>query len=160
MTSNSVHGRIDIEALLSCESAKELVNSKEFYTLLELYCHDIGQANPQFEEFLNVYFNDEGYVDIWRIPQLMIDASSENRRLHTLFDSEEFRDTFRHFLTGLYNFCLGACQSSLYMKTDSSSSHITLLSLKTRQRFLGTLMAAFINVMENIENCDRVEKIA
>jgi hypothetical protein len=157
MTTINVSGQITNEDLLLCDSTKLLMNCRDFYILLERFCNGIGKSNPQYDEFLNLYFNDEGYVDIWRIPHLMLDAFNQNLKFHKVLQYEEFRITFHQFLTELYNFCLSECQSSLMVKPDSSSTQTTLRDFKIRQQFLSTVMATFINVMENIENYEKAE---
>jgi len=157
MTTTHVPGQINSEELFLCESTKGLMNCREFYGLLERFCNKIGEASPHYNEFLNVYFNDEGYVDIWRIPHLMLDAFNQNLKFHKLLEFEEFRTTFQQFLAELYNFCLSECQTGLYVKPDPISTQSTLKNLRVRQQFLNTLMGTFISVMENIENYDKVE---
>jgi len=78
MTTINVSGQITNEDLLLCDSTKLLMNCRDFYILLERFCNGIVKSNPQYDEFLNLYFNDEGYVDIWRIPHLMLDAFNQN----------------------------------------------------------------------------------
>ncbi len=153
----TTNGQINSEELFLCESTKGLMNCSEFYILLERFCNEIGKSSPKYDEFLNLYFNDEGYVDIWRIPHLMIDAFNQNLKFHKVLECEEFRSTFHQFLTELYNFCLNECQSSLFVKPDTSSSQRTLHNLRIRQQFLNTLMGTFIRVVENIENYDKEE---
>ena len=157
MTTANLPSQSNREELLLCESAKGLINSREFYILLERFCNAIGESNPQYAEFLNLYFNDEGYVDIWRIPHLMIDAFSNNLKFHKLLEYESFRISLHHFLTELYNYCLSECQASLYVRPDPLSSQTTLLNLKIRQQFLNTLMLTFISVIENIEYYEKTE---
>ena len=157
MTTANVPGQITSEDLFLCESTKSLMNCREFYILLERFCNKIGETSPQYDEFLNLYFNDEGYVDIWRIPHLMLDAFNQNLKFHKLLEFEEFRTTFHQFLAELYNFCLSECQTGLYVKPDPISAQNTLINLRIRQHFLNTLMGTFISAMENIENYDKVE---
>lgn len=160
MTTQKLSSQISGDELLLCGSVKGLMNCKEFYILLEQFCNEIGKTSPRYDEFLNMYFNDEGYVDIWRIPHLMLDSFNQNLKFHKMLEFEEFRITFHQFLTELYNFCLSECHSSLLVKPDLLSSQNTLRSFKTRQQFLSTLMGTFINVMENIENYDKAETSA
>jgi len=157
MTTANVPGQTNSEDLFLCESTKTLMNCREFYIILERFCNTIGKTSPQYDEFLNLYFNDEGYVDIWRIPHLMLDAFNQNLKFHKLLEFEEFRTTFHQFLAELYNFCLSECQTGLYVKPDPISTQSTLKNLRVRQQFLNTLMGTFISVMENIENYDKVE---
>jgi len=160
MTTANVPGQTNSEDLFLCESTKRLMNCREFYIILERFCNTIGKTSPQYDEFLNLYFNDEGYVDIWRIPHLMLDAFNQNLKFHKLLEFEEFRTTFHQFLTELYNFCLSECQTGLCVKPDPISTQNTLNNLRVRQQFLNTLMGTFISVMENIENYEKVEMTA
>lgn len=157
MTTN-YSGKTNIEELFLCESTKGLMNCREFYGLLERFCNKIGEASPKYDEFLNLYFNDEGYVDIWRIPHLMLDAFNQNLKFHyKLLESKAFKNDFHQFLAELYNFCLSECQTGLHVKPDSISSQSMLNNLKVRKQFLNTLMGTFISVMENVENYEKVE---
>lgn len=157
MTTTHVPAQNICEELFSCESTTGLMNSREFYGLLERFCSEVGNSSQQYNEFLNAYFNDEGYVDIWRIPHLMLDAFNQNMKFHKLLEFEEFRSAFTQFLTELYNFCLSECQAGLYVKPDPISTQNTLNNLRVRQRFMNTLTGTFIGVMENIENYDKAE---
>ena len=157
MTTINVPGQIRNEELILCGSIKGLMNCREFFILLERFCINIGKKSPKYDEFLNLYFNDEGYVDIWRIPHLMIDVFNQNLKFYTVLECEEFRTTFHQFLTELYNYCLSECQTGLYVKPDSISTQSTLNNLRIRQQFLNTLMETFISVIENIENYDKAE---
>ena len=157
MTATSEPGQINSEELFLCESTRGLMNCREFYILLERFCCGIGKARPQYDEFLHQYFNDEGYLDLWRIPNLMIDAFNQNLKFHKVLEFEEFRVTFHQFLADLYNFCLSECQPGLYLNPELSSTHSTVNRLRIRQQFLNTLMVTFINVMENVNNYSKVE---
>ena len=159
MTAKNLPGQINSEELFLCESTKELMKCREFYILLERFCCDIGKDRPQYEEFLHRYFNDEGYLDLWRIPNLMIDAFNQNLQFHKVLEFEEFRATFHQFLAELYNFCLSECQPGLYLKPEQSSAQSTLNRLRIRRQFLFTLMDTFIDVMENVKSYSKAEMI-
>ena len=156
MKTINVPGQINSEKMFLCESAKGLMNCQEFYILLERFCNGIAKDEPHYDEFLNQYCNDEGYVDIWRIPHLMTDAVNQNLKFHKVLECDRFRNTFNQFLTELYNFCLSECQTSLYVKPDPLSPHNTLHLLRIRQQFMNTLMVTFIKVIENVENYSKV----
>jgi len=143
--------QINFEELFLCETASDLMSCGEFYILLERFCNHIRKSDSQYDEFLNYYFNDEGYLDIWRIPHLIIDTFNQNLKAHEVLGFKEFRNTFLKFLAEFYNFCLSECKFGLYVKSDLSSLNI-LHQLRIRQKFLETLMVTFINVMDNIEN--------
>jgi len=157
MTTANVTGQIYSEEHFLCETTKVLMNCKEFHIMLERFCNKIGETYPQYDEFLNQYFNDEGYVDIWRIPHLMIDAFNQNLKFHKLLECDDFRNTFHQFLTELYNFYLAECQAGLYVKPDPISTQSTLNNLRVRQQFINTLMGTFISVLENVGNYDKAE---
>ncbi len=157
MTANNVASQVKSEELFLCESAQGLMNCKAFHILLEMFCIGIAKINPHIDEFLNLYFNDEGYVDIWRIPHLMIDIYNQNLNFHKVLKCGAFRTSFHHFLTELCVFCLSECHPSLNVKPDLSSSQNSLHNLRIRQQFLNTLMITFINVIENIENYGKAE---
>lgn len=156
MTITKVSDQSYSEVLVLCESTRCLMNCRAFYTLLERFCSRISETAPQYDEFLNRYFNDEGYIDLWRIPHLMLDAFNQNMKFHKVLECEVFRKTFHQFLTELYNFCLIECQTGLFVKPDPTSTQNTLNNLRIRHQFLNTLMDTFINVMENIDNYNKV----
>lgn len=136
MTTTNVPSQINSEELSSCQSTKELMSCREFYILLELFCNDIGKPKLQDDGFLNLYFNDEGYVDIWRIPNLMIDAFNQNLKFNKVLDCEKFRSAFNQFLTELFNFCLSECQPNLLVRSDPSFSKKHFINSETDNNFL------------------------
>jgi hypothetical protein len=157
MLSTSVNRPSRKSEMLLCDSTKLLINSREFYVLLESFCNSIIKDNQHYDDFLNRYFNDEGYIDIWRIPHLMIDAFNHNLKFHKVLESDEFRHIFHQFLAELYNFFLCECQPRLLVEPEQANPQDIVYDLRVRQQFLNTLMYTFINVMENIENDDNAE---
>lgn len=104
MNMTNVQIKMGREELFFYESAKDLMNNKEFYILLERFCNKISKTNSQYNNFLNHYFNDEGYVDIWRIPHVIADIANNRVDSNKVIGCEEFRTTFSSFLSEFYNF--------------------------------------------------------
>lgn len=91
----------------NCRNAKELLNSKYLYIFLEEYSNIKTKESPEYDNFINRYFNDEGYADIWRIPHLLTDLLSDNFTYHaSLLNDEAFRMTFISFIGEFYNYFL------------------------------------------------------
>jgi len=137
-----------------CEPQKGLLSCSEFYILLERFCNGIAIDQPEYEGFLQQYFNDEGYIDIWRIPNVMLDALQRNMKFNRVFQHKDFRDTFHRFIADLYDFCIREClletQPAHHEANDSASD--TAQRLRVRHRFLDELMTTFAQVLENIEH--------
>lgn len=137
-----------------CEPQKSLLSCSEFYDLLERFCNGIVIDRPEYEDFLQRYFNDEEYIDIWRIPHVMMDALQRNMKFNRVFQHKEFRDTFHRFIADLYDFCIKEClleTRPAYQEASTSASD-TAQHLRGRHRFLDELMTTFAQVLENIDN--------
>ncbi len=94
---------VSLETIQTCDNLLSLVNCPAFYSVLEQFRHDA--ACLAHERFLQLYLNDAGYVDIWRIPHMMLDAVQNRLATHKLQDEREFRRLFHGFLTALYDWC-------------------------------------------------------
>ena len=78
----------------SYEELTRILSDRELYILLERFCNQLTVAKSEYESFLQFYFNDEGYVDIWRIPHVMMDVLLHRTKFSRVFDNREFRKTF------------------------------------------------------------------
>lgn len=139
---------------MTCDPRKNLLSCGGFYHLLERFCNDIVTEQPEYEDFFQRYFNDEGYVDIWRIPHVMIDVLQRNMKFNRVLQHKEFREIFHRFIVELYDFCIKEC----LLETPATQQHgysaiDTAQRMRARHRFLDELMSTFALVLENIE-CD------
>ncbi|MCG8499920.1 MAG: hypothetical protein MJB12_05870 [Firmicutes bacterium] len=90
-----------------CQNASEMLKSKSLYILLERFSNTVIKENPEYGDFLNRYFNDEGYIDIWRIPHLLLDLTNGKADCHAvLLDDEIFKIKFMSFIGKFYNYCI------------------------------------------------------
>lgn len=131
-----------VETIQSCANLNELVNCNAFYSLLESFQrHDAGAAH---DRFLQLYLNDEGYVDIWRIPHLMLDAVHRRLGNHKLHDEREFRVLFHQFLASLYDWCLTqACSEDQTQAMPAEAGRVAVVP----HAATGTLPQVFLQVM-------------
>ena len=146
------------ETLWSCGTAQELVNCRDFYVLLEKFCNTIVEDLPEYSVFLNRYFNDEGYVDIWRIPHLIIDAVQHNLKSHKILEEEAFRIMFHRFISELYNYCLMECQFGYPVYLAKAEARDVVQAFRTRQSQVNALTDIFVQVMESIEIYEKMER--
>ena len=133
MTNN---GNAGDTSVLACSNLHELVNCGTFYSLLETF--HLQDDCVAHEAFLQRYLNDEGYVDIWRIPHLMLDTVQQKLGNHKLHDDKTFRILFHEFLAALYAWCLS--QNTPGGEAPSASD-------RTGQHDTGALSAIFSEVM-------------
>lgn len=148
------------DTMRSCTSVQELVNCKEFYGVLEKFCNLIFERKSVHGDFLNLYFNDEGYVDIWRIPHLMIDAVHQNLKLHQLMEEEAFRHKFHSFLAEMYDYCLMEIQTGYPEAIMKAKPQEVVDALRARQAYINSLTDIFIHVMESVEKKGSMEMSA
>lgn len=133
-------------------SGMELIQSKNFYILVERFCNIISKEDAQFDLFLNNYFNDEGYVDVWRIPHLLIDIHRGNVEFHrNTMECEEFRCFFPRFLGLFYNYCLSEYKPYLIADINLNEGKMAVLQIKKNQQLMNIVMDTYSRVLENIE---------
>ena len=104
-----------------CEELAPIFSDRELYTFLERFSNQVKTTKPEYESFLQNYFNDEGYVDIWRIPHAMIDVLLHRTHYNRVFDSREFCKTFHRFVRDLLVFRSKECHRTLarYLHTPA-----------------------------------------
>ncbi|NCA98005.1 MAG: hypothetical protein EOM08_03965 [Clostridia bacterium] len=130
----------------------DVLSNREFYFLLEKFCLEQIRETAGYDRFLNQYFNDEGYVDLWRIPNLMLDVIQQNVKFQANMAKPEFRTTLQSFVADLYTFCLKAIPTFPASTTEKSDVpvSVSLQNLKAQQHFVQSLMATFIQVLEQL----------
>ncbi|NSW89988.1 MAG: hypothetical protein HPY74_04755 [Firmicutes bacterium] len=141
-----------------CDTGKDLIQSKNFYILMERFCNIISKEDAQFDLFLNKYFNDEGYVDVWRIPYLLMDIYNCNFKFHSkTLDSYEFKSYFTRFLGLFYNYCLSEYKPYLIDEHNLNEEKRTVLQIKTNQHLMNIVMDTYSRIIENLESYKRAE---
>ena len=128
----------------------DMLSNREFYFLLEKFCLEQVREDSGYHSFLNRYFNDEGYVDLWRIPNLMLDVIQQNTQFQAHMAEAEFRATFQTFVADLYNFCLNAIPEFSPTQRNDALEAVSLQQLKMQQQFVQSLMETFIQVLEHL----------
>lgn len=135
-----------------CNSGKELIQSVEFYILIERFCNIISKENDKYDLFLNKYFNDEGYVDVWRIPQVLSDIYHVNIKCHSkTLDCNEFRSIFPQFLGLFYNYCFSVYKPFQINESFLNDEKRTVLQIKTNQHIMNVAMDTYSRILENLK---------
>jgi len=127
-----------------------VLSNREFYFLIEKFCLEQKKDATSHDHFLNRYFNDEGYVDLWRIPNLMLDVIQQNTKFQAHMAEAEFRATFQIFVADLYHFCLHAIPAFSTIQKEDAPAAVSLQQLKEQQQFVQSLMETFIQVLEQL----------
>ncbi len=133
-------------------SGKELIQSNDFYILIERFCNIISVKDAQFDLFLNKYFNDEGYVDVWRIPHILIDIHQGNLKfLSKTLEDDEFLSIFPRFLGLFYNYCLSEYKPYLVDDLNLCDLQRTVLEIKVKQQVMNIAMDTYSRILENLK---------
>ncbi|MCL6589667.1 MAG: hypothetical protein K6U80_06920 [Firmicutes bacterium] len=141
-----------------CETGKDLFLCKNFYILIERFCNKIFKEDNGFDLFLNRYFNDEGYVDVWRIPHLLLDIYNCNLSCRgKLLDDSEFKSDFIRFLGLFYNYCLSEYKLYLIKECYFNDLRRNMLEIKTNQHLMNLIMDTYARIIENIGIYQRAE---
>jgi len=130
----------------SYEELTRILSDRELYILLERFCNQLTVAKPEYESFLQFYFNDEGYVDIWRIPHVMMDVLLHRTKFSRVFDNREFRKTFHRFIRELMVFCSRECHCKALSTPVADMAGIR--SQSSGHDYLNALTTSFSRVLE------------
>lgn len=142
-----------------CETASELFNSKGLYIILERFSNIIKNESPEFDDFLNRYFNDEGYVDIWRIPHLLMDLESGNCEFHAnLLEDEEFRRRFISYIGEFYNYCIKKCNLLMIDEKHFTDYRSTMFHIRKNQCLYNLITETYCKVYERLNSYGEVKK--
>ena len=140
----------------SCEEVTPIFSDRELYIFLERFCNQVADTQPKHHSFLQHFFDDEGYVDIWRIPHVMIDVLLHRMHFNRVFDSKEFRKTFHQFVMDLLVFCSKECLRISLLETGSTGVIKEGLSSQSFEpEYLNALMASFSRVLEILASEER-----
>lgn len=133
---------------------KEWIQSS--FNLIERFCNEISKEDTEMEWFLNRYFNDEGYVDVWRIPYLLMDIYNGNYTFHSnTLHITEFRRYFKKFFILYYNFCIQS--NPLLIHEDDLEMEIHQ-AIRSKQNCMNAIMNACGRIMQNLEAYARDER--
>lgn len=135
-----------------CNSSKDFLQSKEFYVLMELYCNNMLEKEGKYTALLNCHFNDEGYIDCWRIPHLMLDIHEKNYKLHrNTLDSPGFLPVFFDFLLEFYNYCMKKYKPYLLGTWASKNEKEALLNIAMCRHQSNLIMDTVSQIIESID---------
>jgi len=154
MLSKEVCSTVTFSRDALCNSPKELLQSKDFYFLMELYCNRISEKDRRFRARLDSYFNDEGYVDCWRIPHLMLDIHEKNYHFHgEMLGAPGFFPFFFDFLLGFYNYSLTVYQPFVLSDWAFKNEKDAILNMQLCRHQMNLMMDTFSRIIENIGTC-------
>ena len=136
-----------------CTTASELLNNKSLYIMLERFCNLRSEQDAEFNTFLNIYFNDEGYVDVWRIPHLLMDLVMGNCKFHSsLLNDSEFRSKFLNFVGDFYNFCVKNSVLFLMNKDCLVQFDASILEIRKNQCVFNLIADTYCKVIEQLKS--------
>lgn len=130
----------------SYEELTRIFSDRELYIFLERFCNQAITTQPEFELFLQHFFNDEGYVDIWRIPHVMMDVLMHRTKYNRVFDNRKFRKTFHRFIRELMVFCTRECHCKALSTPVADMAGNCAQS--SGHDYLNALMTSFSRVLE------------
>ena len=130
----------------SYEELTPIFSNRGLYISLERFCNQVTATKPEYESFLQNYFNDEGYVDIWRIPHAMIDVLLHRTQYNRVFGSRVFRKTFHRFVRELLVFCSKECHRNTLSAPVTGT--VGTRSQSRGHDYLNAMMTSFSRVLE------------
>lgn len=130
----------------SCDELATIFSDRELYISLERFCNQVTATKPEYESFLQFYFNDEGYIDIWRIPHVMMDVLLHRTKYNRVFDNRKFRKTFHRFIRELMVFCTRECHCKALSAPVANMAGSCAQS--GGHDYLNALMTSFTRVLE------------
>lgn len=154
MTNKKVCFSTDFDKTSNFGSGKDLLQSKDFYLLMEQFCNIEIERDAEIAWFLNYYFNDEGYVDCWRIPHLMLDICEGTFLSHQkTIDCPQFIRVFTRFTENFAKYCADTYYPFLQdqwiqcneqdqrsaMLQKSINDHIITLATETYHKILSNI---------------------
>jgi len=133
----------------SYEELTRIFSDRELYIFLERFCNQVTATQPEFESFLQQFFNDEGYVDIWRIPHVMMDVLLHRTQYNRVFESREFRKTLHRFVRELLVFCSKECHRNVLVVPAVATGFMEVTDLQIgSHEYLNALTTSFSRVLE------------
>jgi len=142
-----------------CQTTSELFNSKSLYILLERFSNTVIKENPEYDDFLNRYFNDEGYVDIWRIPHLLVDLVTGKCDFHAaLLNDEVFRSKFMSFIGEFYNYCMKKSNLLLIENNHFTDYKGNMFHIRKNQCLYNLIAETYCKVYEKLNSYGDVKR--
>lgn len=142
-----------------CQNTSELFNSKSLYILLERFSNTITKEIPEYDDFLNRYFNDEGYVDIWRIPHLLVDLITGTLDFHAaLLNDEVFRTMFMSFIGEFYNYCMKKSDLLLIQNNNFTDFKSNMFHMRKNQCLYNLIAETYCKVYEKLNSYGDVKR--
>jgi len=136
-----------------CTTASELLNNKSLYIMLERFCNVRSEEDTDFNTFLHIYFNDEGYVDVWRIPHLLMDLVAGNCKFHSaLLNDSAFRAKFLCFFGEFYNYCVKNSELFLISNDCLVKFDTSILEIRKNQNIFNLIADTYCKVLEQLKN--------
>lgn len=152
MVSKKVSSSVTFSKGSLCNSSKDLLQSKEFYLLMELYCNSMAEKEGKYAALLNCHFNDEGYIDCWRIPHLLLDIHEKNYKSHrNTLDSDDFLPVFFDFLLEFYNYTMRMHKPYLLGAWAAENEKEALLHIAMCRHQTNLLMDTVSQIIESID---------
>lgn len=140
-----------------CTTVSELLNNKSLYIMLERFCNVRSQEDTEFNSFLNIYFNDEGYVDVWRIPHLLMDLVTGNCKFHSdLLIDIVFRTKFLSFVGEFYTYCVKNSELFLMNKDCLALYEASILEIRKNQCIFNLISETYCKVIEKLKSYGEV----
>ncbi|MCX7842245.1 MAG: hypothetical protein N2489_04125 [Clostridia bacterium] len=134
-----------------CLNSSQLFNSRSMYVLLERFMNSITEEKAEYADFLNRYFNDEGYIDIWRVPHLLIDLVNGNYEFHhKLLEDEEFTVKFMNFIGEFYNYCIKRSNLLVIDNDNFSDYKNNMLHIRKNQCLYDLITETYCKICERL----------
>jgi hypothetical protein len=142
-----------------CLTSSELLGSKNLYIYLERFSNIIIKEEPEYYDFLNRYFNDEGYIDIWRIPHLLIDLYNDKTGFHEqrLCD-ESFRTRFMSFIADFYNYCMKKGILLSVEKNQYTNYDYSIFFMQKNQCLYNLIVETYCRIYHNLNSYGSIKK--
>lgn len=144
---------VDIDDREYCQTAPELFNSRSFFILLEKFSNAVIKEKPEYYEFLNMYFNDEGYIDIWRVPHLLVDLVAGKGEYHaTLLNDQSFRTKFMSFIGEFYNYCIKKTSLLLVASNNFTDYKSNMFHIRKNQYLYNLIVETYCKIYEKLDS--------
>ncbi|MCX7746457.1 MAG: hypothetical protein N2645_06160 [Clostridia bacterium] len=132
------------------ESTRDFLLSKNFYIITERFCASLAQ-DEKYAQFLNLYFNFEGFLDVWAIPHLLLDIYSENTKYRKQWlEDKEFKELFVTFLIKFYNYTVSEEKLLNIDLSNPAVTDINILRLRKRQSLHNIIVDTFCKVIDHL----------
>lgn len=136
-----------------CQNTSELFKNRSIYILLERFINTIVREKPEYDDFLNRYFNDEGYIDIWRIPLLLLDLVTENCDLHAaLLEDKMFRARLMSFIGDFYNYLMKKSNLLLIENNNFTDYKSNVFHIRKNQYMYNMIADSYCKICDKLNS--------